>query len=503
MPASNQTCFLVLDAGSGAGRAMVFNQTGEMLAQSYREWAYQSVTGIPDAVSFDPDIFLKTLLDAAKQVITRSGISPTWITGITSTCLREGVVFLDSDGKELYCGPNFDGRAERKGKQLETSLGAELYRLSGTYPPAYGYLARLMWFRTHQPETFEKIAKVLEMGGWITYRLTGALLAEPTLAGASGVFSIAEGRWAKDIFQSLGMDPALLPEIQTAGSLVGNLLPEIASIIGVPANTPVFLGGGDSHCALLGMGCLHSGDTGIIAGTTSPAMQITTRPILDKEMRTWSSNYLIHDLWVLESNAIVTGLAYRWLRDCLFPGSDFSEIEEELAGTAPGSKGIQAFLGAELMDMKHYTGQWQGGFRFPVPPSETTRGDFARAVIESNAYAVRANINQIESITGMPARGVHICGGQMESDIIPHILTDIINKPAMIHKGQRAALGAAMLAALGCGLYPSLEQAVERMRGKPEEMTPDSGRSRVYEPLFHEWMQVYQQIKYKKEIINA
>ncbi len=487
--------FLILDAGSGAGRALLIDEKGKIFAENYSEWSYKPDPAYPGSVIFDPDEFIGILIDVARRTVDQSQIDPNQIIGISSTSLREGVIFLDANGEELYCGPNFDGRASSEGKVLEENYGFTIYRKTGTYPPTYGYLARLLWFKKHNPEVYKKIKVILEMGGWLTYRLTGNCFAEPTLASASGAFSIFERKWAVEIINMLGINEECFPEIRKAGSIAGFVKKEIAERIGISSSTPVLVGGGDSQCAMLGMGCVSEGDTGIIAGTTTPIMQIQKRPIFDSRIRTWSNVSLLDNLWILESNSIVTGMAYRWVRDCMFPHSNFEDMDLLLKNTEPGSKGILAFLGSEIMDIKNYEGQWNGGFFFPVPNFEISREDFARAVIESNAYAARGNIEQLEKLSNEQIKDICLCGGQTASSNVLQIFSAVLNRPIKVYAGQRTALGAGMMAAAGLGLYESVEESIKQMVGSSTEIIPDRELACIYESYYIKWREQYKKIK--------
>jgi sugar (pentulose or hexulose) kinase len=106
----------------------------------------------------------------------------------------------------------------------------------------------------------------------------------------------------------------------------------------------VVAGAENSQSAMAGMNCIHAGDIGVIAGMTSPVMQNLKEAIVDSQQRTWSNVSLIDNQWILESNSIVTGLTYRWVRDCFFQNSDFSDIERKLNNTQLGIRGVLAFF---------------------------------------------------------------------------------------------------------------------------------------------------------------
>jgi sugar (pentulose or hexulose) kinase len=222
---------------------------------------------------------------------------------------------------------------------------------------------------------------------------------------------------------------------------------------------------------------------------------VTEKPYFDPKMHTWTNCHLDPSLWCLESNAIVTGLSIRWLRDTFFPGMGYEQLNALSARTPIGSKGTMAFLGAELMDMPQYNAAWTGGFLFQVPPSEIGLGEMVRSSWESIAYAVRGNVEQIFRITGEETKELNVCGGQTSSQVGMGILTDVIGIPINIHRSQSSILGAAVCAAFGIGLYPSFIEASQQMTSEVMRLIPDLKNHEIYSSEYHHWLSHYKILK--------
>jgi sugar (pentulose or hexulose) kinase len=487
--------YLVFDAGTGAGRCAVVDQNGGGLYTAYQEWEYERDPIYTKGIQFNAEHFINTLWDVGQEALKGSGISGNHIRGVTVTSLREGVLFLDARRNEIYAGPNFDDRAEEEGALLHQECGPEIYFTSGTYPPEYGYAARVKWFQKNHPKVYEKIDKILTFGDWVVWKLCGEFVAEPSLASSSGLFGVRHLAWSGSLCNELGINRKWLPPVVASGKVAGSLTPEAAELIGIPADIPVIVAGGDTQCALLGMGLTKPGQTGCVAGTTSPVQRITSKPVFDPQMHTWTNCYLLPDLWCLESSAIVTGLSIRWLRDSLCPGLDYEQMNTLCASAPVGSKGTQAFLGAEVMDMTKYKGTWRGGFLFNAPPGDFGLGEIIRASWESIAYSILGNVEQITRICKSKVDELHICGGQTASKIVMQIIADVLGISLIVHSNQCSVLGAAVCAAFGDHQYSSLVEAVQNMTAEGEPIVPDLGNHKTYKDHYQLWISNFEKIR--------
>ena len=485
---------LVFDAGTGAGRCLIIDDHGAILGQAYREWSYAEVPNAPGGLDLDAPGFLEILLQTGRQVLQESGISRSAVKAIAITSQREGVVFLDKNGQVLYAGPNFDGRAWKEGEHLASVHGKQIYFTSGSYPPMYGIPARLLWFKENQPQVFSKIESTLTLGDWIAFALTGERLTEPSLAAGTALLDMQTRQWSEELARMADMPLSWLPPVFDPGTHSGKLLADIASRLNLD-EIPVVLAGGDTQCAMLGMGLTSPNDFGCISGTTSPVQLLTAEPIFDEHMRTYTTCHNLPDTWVLESNAVVTGLALRWLKENLGNGASYDELNTRAGSVPPGSRGTFAFLGAEILNLPDYKSSWTGGFLFSCPPSQIGLPEFYRAALESNCYAVRGNIEQLVEISGIKPNTLHVCGGQVSSSLFTSILSNVTQLPLEIHSQQATAIGAAIAAAVASGTYSGFTEAVHHMTSGSTLIVPDQAISPEYESLYQKWLTMYAHVR--------
>ncbi|MFQ5861358.1 MAG: FGGY family carbohydrate kinase, partial [Dehalococcoidia bacterium] len=215
---------LALDAGTSGVRCLVADSHGTPLALVQRPVRYRTPAGGPSlAREFRPDAYFRQLARAVALALQRAGIVAEEVAAIGVTSQREGMVFLDSQGRELYAGPNIDLRAVFEGASLDAQWGEELYRVTGHLPSLMFAPARLLWFRHQRPQVYGRIATALTVAGWVAYRLTGERACEPSLGGEAGLLDIARRAYCTALLRRLEVSVEVLPPLVEAGTAVGPL----------------------------------------------------------------------------------------------------------------------------------------------------------------------------------------------------------------------------------------------------------------------------------------
>jgi autoinducer 2 (AI-2) kinase len=488
---------VVVDAGSSGCRSLIIDLKGNLVSLAYQEWAYDVVPPeiAPMGKEFKPGKFWDIICRLIRESIKKADISPVDIIAVSSASQRQGVVFLDKKGHELYAAPNTDLRAIMEGFAIDGEFGDEVYRITGHKPSLLFTPARLKWFQANSPRVYEKIATALSIGDWITYRLSGERVAEVSCVADLGLVDIHEVKWSDTLGERLQLSREVCPMIVTAGTRVGWITSEAVKKTGLSSGTVVVAGGADTQCGLLGMGVKDKGEVGIVVGWSGAIQMVTTRPIIDPKGRLWSGCHALPRRWVLESNAQECGGAYRWLKGLLFSASDQREdiygLMDSLAQEVPaGAEGMLAFIGPAVMDMSRLKPSL-GGFIFPVTPSVTSmeRKHFVRAALENLAFAFKGNCAQLEEVSRQKVKEVSIGGGIAQSRCLVKILSDILAMPVTCFESpQVTAWGAAMCAAVGSGVYPDLQRAMVAMRPKSRVVEPDAQSGEEYAGYYERWL---------------
>ncbi|NVM54000.1 MAG: hypothetical protein HWN66_09900 [Candidatus Helarchaeota archaeon] len=500
--------FLIVDAGTGGGRCLIFDDVGTLHAIAYQEWTYYTPEEVaPYGREFNPNEFWEIICNISKQAIKQAKIKPKQIKGVSASSFREGAVFINENGKELYAGPANDIRALEQGMNIKASHGKEIYHITGRTPPFMFASARLKWFKEKKAEIYNQIDRILMMNEWILFKFSGQAYSEPTNVCETDLFNIHSRTWSKEILKWLDLKDDIFPNVVNAGTKIGEVTNQAAAETSLIEGTPVVMGGADSQCALLGMGFREEGQLGIVAGTTTALQVITSRPILDEKMRTWTNNYLFPNFWILESNAGESGKIFRWIRDNMADlerevaqeeGKDAFQLMDNLVtDVPPGSEGVFAFLGPMIMNMDAVGPLGFGGFLFELPIYMGNYGkkQMIRAFLESMAYAIKGNWDQLESISKMKIKEAGICGGLAKSELFVQMIANTLRFPIKTYQTIEATgLGTAICAAVGTGVHSSFSEAINAMVQLQKIVEPDPAQKK-YRKFYKKWLKLSKKLR--------
>jgi len=493
---------VALDFGHGGAKVLFYDlETGHRFS-SYQKWGYFTPENDEYRKEFNPSEFFSTFCHLVHDGLHKNKINPDEVLGISIACMRHSYVFLNKEGKELYAGPNTDVRGVFYQDVVE-SVPLDLYQRTGQGPPLMFLPARLLWFKNERPEVFSQIKYALTSGDWLLYKLSGVYATEPSLASTTLLFDLEKKQWIPEIMESLGLSDVTLPALHQSVERIGELTRDAAKQMGLSEETPVAVGGSDTQLGLLASGAIAEGDLGVVAGTSIPVMMVLSKSVVDPKRRIWTGFHVIPGKWVLEGNGQMGGLVYDWLKDNVQSLVKKSDAEtyaymESIARTIPaGSDGVLASLGSEIFDINTISVVRPGVLKFmqPVHPMNTTPATFAhfiRAALENIAFAVRGNIEQIEEITQRKTDVLRVTGGMSKNSLWAEILAQVTGKTVVVTKiDDGTAMGSALCAAVGAGVYPTLEKAALDIVHLQKEITPDEETMKTYDRCYETWRDWY------------
>lgn len=498
----NDGCYLVFDFGTGSGKVIMLDETGNIHAQAAREWSYTDTGADGGGLEFSPEDFWEKFCASVREIVTQDKAAAKRICALTATSQREGVVLIDDKDRVLYAGPNLDERGQDYNQRLGELYGDKIYRKTGHWPGRIFLPGRIGWLKEKRPELYRRIHKVFLLNDWILYKLTGSKFSEPTNAGETLLYNITEKSWDKELLAVTGIPAEFLCPVKENGSLHGFLKEELACEWGLPSGLPVIVGAADTQAALLGCGLFQPGSIGVVAGSTCPVQLITESCIIDRKARTWTSPYF-DGKYVLEANAGPTGLLKNWLGRSFYPGLSrkeaFVAMEDEAECVPPGSNGVKAYLGPVISDVKN--SRLENERLLTGLAGETFTADgralLVRSALENIAFAINGNINLLQEIWRARAPGMNhargcpekivVTGGNIYNRLFLRILASLLEIPLYVTTPEATALGAAACAAVGVGRYRNFTEACEKMGGKLERVEGESEWEIVYPKAFREW----------------
>lgn len=501
---------LAIDAGTGTLRALLFDTRGARVRVETQPRRYVPDPSGGDFLTvFDAAALWRDLCALLRSLLRGADVEPEAVLGVSATAQRFSYVFLDEQGEVLYAGPNLDARGAFTQAEIEATLGPKYYQRTGQWPPLTSALARLLWFRMEARDVFDRIRHVLMLNDWILYQLCGHIHSEVTAASASGLLDVVTGSWSASIRDAFGLQGLQPPPLTSAGQPVGTVSPEAARATGLRAGTPVLVGGADTQCALLGSGSWGADQLCVVAGTTAPLCYVVASPHVDPEKRVWTSCHLEPDRWILEANSQWAGYVIQWVRDLVTSAADdrapradvYAWLETKAMGVPPGSDDTYALLGPAIMDEKCFHVIRPGVLLFPPPAHPLTErpagvGHLFRSAMENITFALRANLELLKGIRPIRPERLHVTGGLAKSRLFRQILSDCLELPVSVARVREgSAMGTAVCAATGAGLFPSLEEAQQGLVVPEESLEPNAENVEIYGAAFERWRTLYEKIE--------
>lgn len=477
---------LGLDWGGSGARALLLDVSTGAVAVARRPAASAAPAADPlGAGPLDLEAGLRALGDAARAALGAAGAAPARVLGVAVASVRFGHVALGPGGAVLDAWGNRDARAALEALRLAPELGPTLARVAGHWPQPILAAARLLRLGAEEPRLADPASRLLAVGDWIGFRLTGEVATERSHASHSGLFDLAEDAFSAALAERLGLPATLFPRVGRAGERLGGLTEEGAARLGLRVGTPVALGGSDSACALLGAAAAADGVRLVLAGTTLPVLGVTARPACDA--RLWTECHVLPARWMVDSNAGPAGEALEWLAAWLEPGpgGGVARLLARAAQAPPGANGMASSFGAQVFDARSLRLPAGALFGAPLflPPGEATRAAAARAALEGVAFAVRANLAQLDAALG-PARDVLLAGGLSRGTRFGQLLADVLGRPVEASATPEAsALGAALCAAAAAGLFSDPAAAARALVRPSRRFEPEPAAAAAYAEL--------------------
>ncbi len=494
----NPHYLLGLDAGGGGLRCLLINVDSRRITTAAQPW---SARRVPSAGAWARELDLpaiwRALAATTHQALARAGAEPAQVLGLAVTSMRHSLVLLDARGEPCFAVPNLDARASAEAMELAQERGPQLYTSTGHWPAPILLAARLLWLARQAPETLAAARQAFTLSDWLAYRLTGVAAAERSHAGETLLLDLHTRAWAEDLIAELQLPRALCLPLQDAGARLGALTPAAAEHLGLPQGLPVAVGGADTQSALLGTGALAPGQLAAIAGTTAPVQLVTARPLTDAQRRLWTGLHLLTERWVLESNAGSMGGALDWVARLLYPAAPnpAAALAAEAGAAAPGAGGLSSTIGASLFNAGQLSLPVETlAFSHELLAGLEPRPAVARAVLEGLAYALKANIAQLLEVAGTPLQALHLSGGLSRSAVWAQIVSDVLDAPVQVAATpEGSALGAALCAGVGAGLFPDLPAAAQALLTPGRDFSPETTAARFYRQGFADWSELLAQ----------
>ncbi len=468
-----------IDIGTSSTKTVITRPDGTLLGAAAREYAVE--TPHPGWAEQDPETWVDAALDTMRRALAAANISADHVQAIGLSGQMHGTVCLDARGRALRPAIIWaDQRSAAQVAEVEARIGREQLAAWTANPLATGFmLATWLWLREHEPDVAAATAHLLLPKDYVRYRLTGEIGAEPSDASSTLLFDTANRCWSAPLLDALALDARVLPPVAVSSAIAGVLLPEIAAATGLRASTPVIYGGSDQAMQAVGHGVVAPGVLSSTIGTGGQLFAPIGRPAYDPQARLHCFCHVLPDMWHLESAILAAGLSLKWLRDNVIPGLTYQDLADVAATIPPGAEGLffQPYLAGERtphMD-PHARGSFVG------LTLRHGRAHMARAVMEGVVFGMRQGLSLMLDLGVTPER-IIASGGATQHPLWLQLEADMFNRPLyQTTTVEAAAVGAALLAGVGVGVYADVADAVaQAVRYADAVVTPDPENAARY-----------------------
>jgi len=465
----SQKLFAVFDIGTTGARASLVDAEGNEVAREYEEYPTPPAELGPHEQL--ADTFWRVACNVMQRALSTRGLSTDSIEACVVATTRDCITPVDNNGVPLAPTVTWvDNRSTDRAKEMAELIGP---RKS---------VNKMMWFAENRPDLFARAYKFATLDAFINYRLCGRMVTEPANA-RYGPFDHETLAWSEDICDATGIPMDKLPEIVQPGQVIGEVSSEASRATGLRQGTSVVMGSGDQQCSALGTGTIRSG---IIKATTGTGTFVITHTdeFIEDPYVMFCNPSAIPGQWLLEGVIPGTGLAYKWFRDqycerelaiAAETNRDVYEVIEASASAVPaGSDGLVVFP-----FMAYNKGIFYNlGFGH-------TKAHVARAIMEANGYGIQMYVQMMEGMLDTEFSELRIDGGGSNSPLWRQIIADCINKPVLLPRSRDSTvIGAAILAAVGMGVYGDHKEAVDNMFHVEERRQPIPENVAIYEQQY-------------------
>lgn len=495
--------FLAIDAGTGSVRAVLFDTNGNQIEIAQREWFHKEDPKYPGSMDFDWVTNWDLVTSCIKEIVVKPNINPSNILGISTTCMREGIVLYNKKGKEIWACANVDARSNEEAiylKNLDKDLEKDIYKLSGqTF--TLSAIPRLLWVKNKLPQIYEQIDKMGMFNDWLIYKLSGILAVEPSNGSTSGLINLKTRNWDKSIAERCGLKSNIFPPIKECGTVIAKVNKETADFTGLIEGTPLVIGGGDAQLGCLGVGVTENNQGAIFGGSFWQYEYNTNNWNPSPKCEVRVNCHANKDLLQYEALAFKPGLVMRWYRDAFLDYEKLTaekqnksvyQIMDTKAKEIPvGSNGIMCTF-SDVMNFLNWKHAAPTFTNFQLEPEIYNKVTFYRAILENTAYLAYGHMKLVEKATGKIPEYIIFAGGASYSELWSQILCDVLGIKVMIPKIKEAtAFGAALLAGVGVGYYPNLKEAAKKLVKIEKTFIPNIDNHNTYMEIYEKWIKVY------------
>jgi len=502
---------LGIDIGTSGTKTVLFDERGNSIASSLREYPlYQPNIGWAEQ---DPEDWWKAVCGSINDVLAKSGVNSADIKGVGLSGQMHGAVLLDKEHKVLrkaiiWC----DQRSSAECEEITNIIGKERLIEITANPALTGFTAsKILWVKNNEPEIFEKVEKILLPKDYIRFRLTGEFATEVSDASGMQLMDIPNRCWSDEVISKLGLRKSMLGKLYESYEVSGKVHKQAAEVTGLKEGTAVVGGAGDQAAGAVGNGIVRPGVVSSTIGTSGVVFAFSENVSIDSLGRVHTFCHAVPNTWHIMGVTQAAGLSLKWFRDILckdeMATADLMKIDpyilmdqaaEKVGVGANGLVYLPYLMGERT---PHLDPDARGVF-FGLS-AKHEKQDLLRAVMEGVVYSLKDCFEIIKEM-GVDVKEVRASGGGGKSKLWRQMQSDVFGTEiTTINSSEGPALGVALLAGVGTGVYSSVPEACDSVIKVVTKQSPDMKANAQYQKVYGLYKQLYKSLSSDfKELSN-
>lgn len=480
--------YIGIDLGTSAVKLLLMDGSGKIHNIVSKE--YPLYFPKPGWSEQNPEDWYIQTISGLKELM--KNIDKSQVAGISFGGQMHGLVILDENDEVIRPAILWnDGRTKEECDYLNEVIGKETLSKYTANISFTGFTApKILWVKNKEPENFAKIKKIMLPKDYIAYKLSGVHCTDVSDASGMLVFDVKNRCWSKEMIDICGIKEDQLAKIYESYEVVGNITDEISKELEIPNTVKIIAGAGDNAAAAIGTGTVGDGRCNISLGTSGTIF-------ISSEKFGVDSNNALHSFDHADGNYHLMGCMLsaascnKWWSEDILNIKDYTKEQENISKLGENNVYFLPYLMGERSP--HNNPNARGTFIGMT--MDTSRSDMTQAILEGVAFALRDSLEVAKSL-GINIERTKICGGGAKSPLWKKIIANILNlKVDVIESEEGPALGAAILAAVACQEFESIEDAVTKLVKVTETIEPEEELVKKYQEKYNKFIKIYPTVK--------
>lgn len=480
--------YIGIDLGTSAVKLILMNEKGKIYNTVTKEYPlYFPKSGWSEQ---NPEDWFEKTVDGLKQLTEMYNKKE--IAGISFGGQMHGLVILD--GNDNIIRPAIlwnDGRTGKETEYLNNTVGEEKLSEYTTNIAFAGFTApKLLWLKENEADNFKRISKIMLPKDYIAYCLSGIFCTDYSDASGTLLLDVKNKRWSKEMLDICSVNENMLPRLFESYEVVGTIKDDIAELLGFDRTVKIIAGAGDNAAAAIGTGTVGDGMCNISLGTSGTIF-------ISENIFRNTKNHAIHSFAAADGGYHLMGCMLsaascnKWWMDDILKTDEYFKEQENIVKLGENN----VFFLPYLMGERSPHNDPNARAAFIGISMDTTRTEMTQAVLEGVAFGLRDSLEAAKGM-GIKIDRTKICGGGAKSELWRKIIANVLNIEIDVPQIEEGpSYGAAVLAAIGCGEYNTVDEAVKAMTGTADTVIPDREIASKYDEKYNIFRNIYPLIK--------